>query len=158
MNVIYERKLNSSRTLTLKKYSIKEVDTLNYKVIETSKSKKHTINVNSINTLFYDYIKDVRLNVEIFRNAYINQRKQYKLLRAYIDLTNEHINDEDYEKIEEECIIEITKYNEKLTKKVIFNFLKNHLEFKESYNSNELSELLGLDYKEVRSVISSKNK
>ena len=33
----------------------------------------------------------------IFREAYFNQRKKYKLLRAHIDLINKFIDEDEYD-------------------------------------------------------------
>lgn len=116
------------------------------------------LSIGNIHTEMYDLINNIKFDCEIFREAYINQRKQYKLLKAYLDLHNELIDENKYDLIEEQCTIAINDYNEEISKKAIYRFLKNHRDYIEDYEANELSELLGLSYKKVNKLIKSKKK
>lgn len=114
------------------------------------------LNINSIETTFYQTINDIKFDCEIFREAYINQRKQYKLLKAYVELSNELINEDEYDLVENENIIEINNYDYDVTHKAIYRFLKKHQNYIQDYEANELSEILGLPYKTVNKVLKSR--
>jgi hypothetical protein len=146
-------KYNISKKLNNASSKYKRVS-YSFNIVETTfnnSSYKNTTNL--FKNDMYHFIKDIKLEYEIFRKAYINQRKQYKLLRAYLDLLNEKITDDEYDIIEDKCIIEITKYDKDMSNEVIYRFLKNHLEFKEEYNSSEIAELLGIEYKQVKDIL-----
>jgi hypothetical protein len=93
----------------------------------------------------------------IFREAYFNQRKKYKLLRAHIDLINKFIDEDEYDKIEDECMIEINEYNEDISINALYAFLKNHNHYEDIYDANELSELLGIDYNQIKKFLNGRN-
>jgi len=114
------------------------------------------LNINSIETTFYQTINDIKFDCEIFREAYINQRKQYKLLKAYIELNNELITEDEYDLIENENIIEINNYDYAVTHKAIYRFLKKHQNYIQDYEANELSEILGLPYKTVNKILKNR--
>ncbi len=129
---------------------------VNIQIEEVHLYKK--LNISNMHTEIYDVISEIRFDFEIFREAYINQRKQYKLLQAYLDLSNELINEDKYDEIEELCTIAINDYNEEVSQKAIYKFLKNHRDYIENYEANELSELLGLSYKKVNKLIKNNKK
>ena len=114
------------------------------------------LNINSIETTFYQTINDIKFDYEIFREAYINQRKQYKLLKAYVELNNKLINEYEYDLIENENIIKINNYDYDVTYKAIYRFLKKHQNYIQDYEANELSEILGLPYKTVNKILKNR--
>ena len=135
-----------------KKYKIShKISIMNIQIDEIHLSTG--LNINNIHTKMYDEITNIKFDCEVFREAYINQRKQYKLLQAYIDLSNELISEDKYDEIEKLCTITINDYNEEISQKAIYRFLKNHRDYVEDYEANELSEILGLSYKKVNKLI-----
>jgi hypothetical protein len=101
----------------------------------------------------YDFMKNIRFEASIFREAYINQRKKYKLLKAYIDLNNEIIDDATYDSIEERCMITINDFDENISLKAIYTFLKHHDSYVDEYEEMELSEILGISYIQVGKIL-----
>jgi len=148
--------LNSSRNVNLlaKKYTGYNTTTINIIIEEPSNYQK--INIKTIETTFYQSINDIKFDYQIFREAYINQRKQYKLLKAYLELKNELINEEEYDLIEDNNIIEINNYDYDTTHKAIYRFLKQHQNYIQDYEANELSEILGLPYKTVNKILKNR--
>lgn len=114
------------------------------------------LNIKTLETTFYQTINDIKFDCEIFREAYINQRKQYKLLKAYLELRNDLINEEEYDLIENDNIIEINNYDYDITHKAIYRFLKKHQNYIQDYEANELSEILGLPYKTVHKILKNR--
>lgn len=126
--------------------------------VKTFKNEKNNnvyseLKISNIQTVFYNTILEIKFDYEIFREAYINQRKQYKLLQGYLALINEQINEDEYDLIEDDNIIEINDYDQDLSQKAIYRFLKNHQDFVQDYEANELSEILGLPYSYVNKII-----
>ncbi len=115
------------------------------------------LTIKRIETTIHTTIIDIKFDYEIFREAYINQRKQYKLLKAYLALKDELISENEYDDIEDECMITIRDYNENISKKAIYRFLKNHNDYVQDYDSNELSEILGISYQTVNKIIKNRN-
>lgn len=112
----------------------------------------------------YDFMQSLKFDFLVFREAYINQRKKYKLLKAYNDLINELINEEEYDRIEDESMIVVNEYDEDISINVLYSFLKKHNQYEDTYDAMELSEILGIDYKQInkflngRTVINGKKK
>lgn len=149
--------LNNTRNVNLvsKKYGRSfHRATINITIEEHSNYQQ--LNIKTIETTFYQTINDVKFDYEIFREAYINQRKQYKLLKAYLDLKNDLINEEDYDLVEDDNIIEINNYNYDITHKAIYRFLKKHQNYIQDYDASELSEILGLPYKTVNKILKNR--
>ena len=109
--------------------------------IKSIYSKKSTLKIDSLN-----FIENIKFELEVFKEAYINQRKKYKLLKAYQNLLSGIIDEDTYDNIEDNCMITIHEHNEFISKKAIYSFLKHHGEYKDSYENDELSEILGIDY------------
>ena len=105
----------------------------------------------------YNFIKSLKMDFLIFREAYFNQRKKYKLLGAHIYLINKFIDEDEYDKIEDECMIEINEYNEDISINALYAFLKNHNHYEDIYDANELSELLGIDYNQIKKFLNGRN-
>lgn len=149
--------LNNSRNVNLvsKKYKRSlHNTTINIAVEEHCNYQQ--LNIRTIETTFHQTINDIKFDYEIFQEAYINQRKQYKLLKAYLELKNELINEEEYDLIENDNIIEINNYDYDITHKAIYRFLKKHQNYIQDYEANELSEILGLPYKTVNKILKNR--
>ncbi len=144
----------SSRNLNYK--TSYKTSMVNTRIEEVNVYRK--LNIIDMHTELFKVIDNLNFDVEIFRKAYINQRKQYKLLKAYLDLTNELITDDEYDMTEDKCAIVLKKHNEEITQKVLYQFLKKHRDYVENYTAHELSEILGLQYKTVSQIIKKKNK
>lgn len=114
--------------------------------------KQHELSIK-LDLHVYDFVKNIKFEASVFREAYINQRKKYRLLKAYIDLNNDLISESDYDKIEDECMIIINDFNEDICLKAIYTFLKNHDTYVDEYEKNELSELLGISYSHVDKIL-----
>lgn len=112
----------------------------------------------------YDFMQSLKFDFLVFREAYINQRKKYKLLKAYNDLVNKLIDEDEYDKIEDECMIIINEYDEDVSINALYSFLKKHNQYEDTYDANELSEILGIDYNQInkflngRTIINGKKK
>jgi len=149
--------LNNSRNVNLvsKKYNSNfHHTTINITIEEHSNYQQ--LNIKTIETTFYQTVNDIKFDYEIFREAYINQRKQYKLLKAYLELKNELISEEEYDLIEDNNIIEINNYDYGITQKAIYRFLKRHQNYVQDYEANELSEILGLPYQTVNKILKNR--
>ena len=149
--------LNNSKNIDLvsKKYG-KNFHNATINITIEEHCNYQQLNIKTIETTFYQTINDIKFDYEIFREAYINQRKQYKLLKAYLELKNELINEEEYDLIENDNIIDINNYDYNITHKAIYRFLKKHQNYIQDYEANELSEILGLPYETVNKILKNR--
>lgn len=145
----------------------KSYNSLNYtKIISIENENFFKLQNNNVklDLHVFDFLKSLRFDFLVFREAYINQRKKYKLLKAHYDLINELITEEEYDKIEDKCTIEINEYEEDVSINVLYSFLKKHNQYEDNYSGMELSEILGIDYNQInkflneRSIVNGKKK
>lgn len=151
---------NSFKSIsTKKKYKTNRYITKTINIeIEYDDFIKYQTNNKKLDLHVYNFIKTIKFEFEVFREAYINQRKKYRLLKAYQDLINNNITDDMYDIIEDECIITINEHDEYISLNAVYTFLKRHENYTDNYDINELSEILGIDYNQVSKILKGRSK
>lgn len=118
------------------------MDKLRQKNISTNNI---TLNI-SIDNFSLDLIQSFQAENRFLLDCFVSQRKVYRYYKAYSELENEEISQEEFERVENSCVLTLKKEdkNELLSKiEYLYRSLKNtYPEELEFMNDDDLADIL----------------
>ena len=121
---------------------IYSMDKLRQKNISTNNI---TLNI-SIDNFSLDLIQSFQAENRFLLDCFVSQRKVYRYYKAYSELENEEISQEEFERVENSCVLTLKKEdkNELLSKiEYLYRSLKNtYPEELEFMNDDDLADIL----------------
>jgi len=156
----YEKLILSSNTS--QNYCIKENNIIDSNFIN---EETYDIRVSSISTTYTVTYENISLlethsysneQEELLFMSFVNQRKMHRYTKALIDCENEDISEEEFEEIEDSCVLSINKDSESLISEKLLYFhdlMKKYAPEEIKYINNEdLADLLAISEHKINKL------